>query len=57
MHDPQGKTEGTTVSHFYEKLLRLKDLMNTESGRAMAHKRHGFMEQFLNEFYEEWNGI
>ena len=57
MHDADGKTEGTTVSHFYEKLLRLKDLMNTETGRAMAHKRHGFMEQFLNVFYEEWNGI
>lgn len=57
MHDAEGKTEWTTVSHFYEKLLRLEGLMNTETGRAMAHKRHEFMEQFLDVFHEEWSGI
>lgn len=66
MHDPDAQPEqhqsfeqyktakGTTVNHFYEKLLLLRERMNTPTGRAIAEERHAFMEEFLRRFFVEW---
>ena len=68
MHDPDVKPNlnmdkttykagnTTVINHFYEKLLKLKDLMNTETGKQLAEERHQFMENFLTQFHAEWNG-
>ena len=45
-----------SINHFYEKLLKLKDLMNTETGRNLARSRHQFMEAYLEQFFAEWDG-
>lgn len=71
MHDPRKKSlrnmsekkyknfkrsEYTQINHFYEKLLLLKDLMNTKTGKKIAMERHSFMKQYLKKFFGEWEG-
>ena len=56
MHDPELLDTNASVQHFYDKLLRLKDTMNTATGRRMAEERDRFMRLFLEQFYEEWRG-
>ena len=48
--------EATSVNHFYEKLLKLKDMMNTASGRRLAEERDRYMREYLEEFFAEWEG-
>ncbi len=50
------KSTAPTINHFYEKLLLLKDTMNTDTGKKIAQERHCYMEGFLKQFYAEWNG-
>lgn len=51
------KSTTPTINHFYEKLLLLKDRMNTVTGKKIAEERHYYMETFLQQFYDEWDGI
>ena len=50
------KNKTTAINHFYEKLMKLEGLMNTQSGKRLAKKRQTIMEDFLENFFEEWNG-
>ncbi|KON87497.1 phosphohydrolase [Sporosarcina globispora] len=48
--------KSSSINHFYEKLLKLRDLMNTDTAKEMAEERHQIMEQYLHQFFKEWNG-
>lgn len=55
IYNPENPDE-TSVQHFYDKLLKLKDLINTDSAKEIAKERHQFLEEFLERFYQEWEG-
>ncbi|MFT4072128.1 MAG: HD domain-containing protein [Dysgonamonadaceae bacterium] len=57
LYHPDDLSKPTTINHFYDKLLRLKDLMNTPTARRIAEDRHQYMEDFLQRFYQEWEVI
>jgi uncharacterized protein len=49
--------KSSSINHFYEKLLKIKERLNTDTAIKMAEERHQFMEKFLQQFYKEWNGL
>ncbi|WP_276356141.1 HD domain-containing protein [Cohnella caldifontis] len=69
MHDPDlpprermtpeeyRRGRSTAINHFHEKLLKLKDLMNTKTARRIAEERHAYMERYLERFMQEWEGL
>ena len=56
IHDPDGLDNGSSIQHFYDKLLLLKDRMNTDAGKKLAQERDVYLRGFLEEFYAEWDG-
>ena len=57
LYNPDDKDgNNSTVDHFYDKLFKLKELMNTETAKEMAENRDSFMREYINQFYSEWNG-
>lgn len=57
LYDPTGEDKSSSIQHFYDKLLRLKDLMNTPTGKRLAQERDAFMRSYLEQFYAEWEGF
>jgi uncharacterized protein len=58
IYDPEIRSDiqtNTTIGHFYQKLLKLRGLMNTATGKSLAEERHLFLEKFLDQFYREWD--
>ena len=57
IHAPESLDPGSSVQHFYDKLLHLKDRMSTQTGKRLASHRDAYLRSFLDEFYAEWDGI
>lgn len=56
LYDPENEETKTAIRHFHDKILRLKDLMNTDTAKAIAKGRHAYVEAFLKRFSDEWEG-